>query len=84
MASTDGEIMLNYVAPDLRFGGVSSKMLAALEQALREQGLIELHLESTQTAHRFYQSRGWTDAGEPISDAGMISYPMRKSLRPQR
>ncbi|MEL6414955.1 MAG: GNAT family N-acetyltransferase [Pseudomonadota bacterium] len=82
MASIDGEIMLNYVTPNGRLEGVSSKMLAALEQELREQGLTELYLESTQTAHRFYQARGWEDAGAPISDAGMISYPMRKIVGP--
>ena len=80
MASTEGEIMLNYVAPNKRFNGVSSHLLDALEQSLSELGQMDLHLMSTQTAHAFYQSRGWSDSGPPIEDAGMFSFPMQKSI----
>ena len=83
MASTSGEIMLNYVAPNRRREGISSDVLAALEEALFERGQSDLHLMSTKTAHAFYQSRGWIDSGNPIEDAGMTSFPMRKVIRPE-
>lgn len=80
MASTSGEILLNYVSPDARLCGVSSKLLSALEDGLFEAGHTKLKLDSTQTAHRFYRSRGWRDAGSPFLDGGMQSYPMHKTL----
>lgn len=79
MASTGGEIMLNYVAPNARFQGVSSALLDAAETHLFGLGLTELRLWSTRTAHRFYQSRGWQDQGSPLEEDGMISYPMVKT-----
>ena len=71
------EIVLNYVSPEHRFVGASSALLAAMEAAL---GPGEARLSSTVTAHRFYLSRGWTDAGAIERYAGMIAYPMRKLL----
>jgi len=71
------EIVLNYVSPEHRFVGASSALLAAMEAAL---GPGEARLSSTVTAHRFYLSRGWTDAGAIEPYAGMIAYPMRKLL----
>lgn len=79
MASTEGEVMLNYVAPEARFQGVSSALLDAVETHLCGLGLSELHLWSTRTAHRFYQSRGWQDQGPPLEEDGMICYPMIKA-----
>ena len=81
MASSAGEIMLNYVAPDRRFLGISTAILAALEQSLINEGQTEFHLMSTQTARGFYAGRGYSDAGPPVLDDGMISYPMEKSIR---
>ena len=40
----------------------------------------EARLTSTLTAHRFYLSRGWADAGDVERYAGMVAYPMRKTL----
>jgi len=71
------EIILNYVSPEHRFVGASTALLAALEQAL---GPGEARLTSTTTAHRFYRSRGWQDAGAIERHAGMVAYPMRKML----
>jgi GNAT superfamily N-acetyltransferase len=49
-----GEITLNYVSPDARFGGVSATLLAALEHRARERGNARCTLKSTETARRFY------------------------------
>ena len=80
LASTAGEILLNYVAPDARLCGVSSKLLASLEESLVRLGQDKLSLVSTQTAHRFYLSRGWQDAGPPVIDDGMKTHPMHKVI----
>jgi GNAT superfamily N-acetyltransferase len=57
-----GEIALNYVAPVARFRGVSSAMLKALEARAAQRGNLRCTLTSTETAHRFYLSRGYSDA----------------------
>jgi hypothetical protein len=45
--STDGEVLLNYVAPRARFRGASSALLARLEAELAALGHAEGRLEST-------------------------------------
>ena len=57
-----GEVLLNYVRPDRRFRGVSTAVLAALEGVARTRGAASCFLESTETARRFYQCRGYTAA----------------------
>src|SRR5258708_821417 len=59
--SDAGEIQLNYVAPKARFSGVSKTMLEHLEEGMRERGIRDGRLTSTETAHRFYLSAGWAD-----------------------
>ena len=76
-----GEITLNYVAPDARFRGVSRALLGALEARAAERGNTSCTLTSTETAHRFYQSAGYSDDGKPDGRLGTISgYPMSKRL----
>jgi GNAT superfamily N-acetyltransferase len=58
-----GEIMLCYVDPAVRFRGVSSAMLDALECKARLLGLAEVHLDATVTARRFYEERGYIEVG---------------------
>lgn len=54
-----GYITLNYVAPDVRFRGVSKALLSALEIKAAEIGCTSCTLESTKTAEQFYRSRGY-------------------------
>ena len=54
-----GMITLNYVAPDARFRGVSKALMLSMEENARTLGLAECHLESSQTALRFYQELGY-------------------------
>ncbi len=75
--NTRRQIILNYVSPAHRFAGVSTILLAAMEAAL---GPGDATLDSTETAHRFYLSRGWSDVGAPGQWAGVVAYPMRKVL----
>jgi len=75
--NTRRQIILNYVSPEHRFAGVSTALLAAMEEAL---GPGETKLSSTQTARRFYRARGWEETGAVDHWAGMTAYPMHKRL----
>ena len=78
----DGEITLNYVAPQARFRGVSSALLAALERRAAERGNSACTLASTATARRFYLANGYVETGAPIGNFGTQSgFPMRKALK---
>lgn len=77
----NGEIVLNYVAPEGRFRGISKAMMAALERRARDLGHGACALTSTATAHRFYHALGYADAGPPVPSFGnKLAYPMRRSL----
>ena len=77
----DGEITLNYVAPGARFRGVSTALLKALEARAVERGAIEITLLSTETARRFYLSRGYRDMGPSLGKFGTASsYPMARAV----
>ncbi|WP_275791478.1 GNAT family N-acetyltransferase [Pararhizobium gei] len=56
-------IVLNYVAPEQRFRGVSKALLAAMEDSLRDAGISLGKLVSTRTALRFYLASGWSELG---------------------
>ena len=76
-----GEITLNYVAPDARFRGVSRALLQALESRAAERGNARCTLTSTETAHRFYLSRGYVDEEAPLGKFGArAGYPMFRQL----
>jgi GNAT superfamily N-acetyltransferase len=81
-AVTDGgEITLNYVAPEARFRGVSRALLRALEARAVERDNRRCTLTSTATAHRFYQSAGYSDDGVLAGKFGTnASYPMSKVI----
>ncbi len=73
-----GEIVLNYVSPMARYQGVSSTLLAALEDQAWRDGATEIKLDSTATARKFYQSRGYEAAGSSGEKFGLSTFPMRK------
>ncbi|WP_051960786.1 GNAT family N-acetyltransferase [Devosia riboflavina] len=75
-----GEIALNYVAPDMRFLGLSKALLARLESELQALGFKEGRLEATSTAQRFYESAGWRPDGPQASGRVVNGYPMKKAL----
>jgi GNAT superfamily N-acetyltransferase len=71
-----GHLGLLYVSPDARFQGVSTGLLAAVEEAARKLGVEMLRLESSHTAREFYRARGY----EPDGDPTPRSFPLRKRL----
>lgn len=81
LLSLSGYLALLYVDPDARFSGVSKALLAYLERAGLSAGLQDLKLESTLTALRFYQSAGYSLAGDSVRGFGVTScYPMMRHI----
>jgi len=79
--SNAGEVLLNYVSPDVRFRGVSRALLGALEARAIERGNVWCTLISTETARRFYQADGYVEDGLLAGKFDKrASYPMSKSL----
>lgn len=79
--TTAGEIELLYVSPEVRFAGASTSILKALEANAQARGLATITLNSSQTARRFYASRGYVAAGEPVVGIGVtLAWPMAKRL----
>ena len=79
MASPDGEVLLNYVLPDMRFKGVSKALMRAVESYFQDNGLDEARLRSTATAARFYQRLGYVESGESVTRKGM-EFPWLKKV----
>jgi hypothetical protein len=76
----EGAIILNYVAPAMRFQGLSKMLLRAMEISARSRGIPLCTLESTSTALRFYLDRGYKASGPQRCKNGMPTFPMRKLL----
>ncbi|MGE8131842.1 GNAT family N-acetyltransferase [Methylobacterium sp. NPDC080182] len=74
MVDRGGTILLNYVAPEARYQGVSTALLEAMEDVSAQHGVAMCLLESTKTAERFYLARGY----RPLE--GYISMVMAKPL----
>ena len=69
LLTLDGTLALLYVAPSARFQGVSTALLAAVEDAARRAGLRAVTLKTTATARRFYLRRGYA----PVEDGTRLS-----------
>src|SRR5262245_14278205 len=78
-----GKVILNYVAPEARFRGVSKALMQALEDRARADGVAECSVESSQTALRFYQSLGYvrTDLSYPLKLTGSPAIVLVKRLQ---
>jgi GNAT superfamily N-acetyltransferase len=80
-ARADGEVFLNYVAPETRFQGASKYLMRSIEAWASSRGLEWLTLDSTATALRFYLSNGWTTTGPPQPGFGVTTRsPLRKRV----
>lgn len=78
-----GIVALLYVAPKARFQGASQALLAEMERRALELGVSSLSLESSATARRFYERRGFAPSGPPQPGFGCTRcYPMTKQLLP--
>lgn len=73
-------VMLCYVVPDARFGGLGSRMLEALEAHAASAGASYLNLESTKTGERFYRRHGFVPSGKSKESFGIEVITMTKAL----
>ncbi|MBV8663952.1 MAG: GNAT family N-acetyltransferase, partial [Hyphomicrobiales bacterium] len=60
--------------------GVTTKLLAAMEDCARRLGVERCTLDSTETARRFYERRGCRGVADAGAKHGMTNYPMAKDL----
>ena len=72
MVAWRGEILLNFVAPEARFLGVSKALMAHMEGHLHDRGVERAVLFSTHIAHRFYSSLGYAEVGRKESRFGTL------------
>jgi GNAT superfamily N-acetyltransferase len=75
-----GEVLLCYVAPEVRFRGAGKAVLQAIELWAATSGVPELRLESTCTALAFYRCNGFKSCGPVFRFAGMEGHPMSKPI----
>lgn len=78
--SSGGEVLLCYVAPEVRFLGAGKAVLQAIELWAATSGVPELRLESTRTALAFYRRNGFKSCGPVVTFAGMEGHPMSKPM----
>lgn len=77
----EGEILLNYVAPEYIGKGAGAQMLSALEYWARSQGISELYCNSSITAKPFYERNGFKSSGEPGYVGGVLGeFPLCKHV----
>ena len=69
--SGGGEIMLLYVLPEARFQGVSTALLARMEEQTRALHREICSLTSSLTARRFFLSRGYELMPSEDEDDGL-------------
>ena len=72
MVAWDGEILLNYTAPEACRRGASTALMAHLEAALQARGLNRAWLYSTHLARGFYLRRGYAEIGRIESRFGTL------------
>jgi ribosomal protein S18 acetylase RimI-like enzyme len=72
MVTNEGNVQLNYVAPEARFRGVSKAVMGHLESHLRARGVREVTLLSSQVARQFYRSIGYQEGREVESKFGTV------------
>lgn len=80
LVTSEGELALLYVTPELLHRGAGKALLAACEEAARTGGVREMLLDSTRTARDFYKRNGFVEAQPPREGWGITSYPMVKRI----
>lgn len=69
-----------FVSPAWQGCGVGARLLAALEDAARRDGVTELRLESSLTAIAFYARHGFVATSGPADHGDGLVLQMRKAL----
>lgn len=77
------EIDMLFVHPFFVGEGVATTLLDALERIAKARGAKELTADVSDTAHDFFQSRGWTPVTRnniPVDDVWLANTTMKKML----
>lgn len=82
MAAISGKIAFCYVQPEWFRRGAGQALIHDLEAWLLNQGVHQVHLNSTRTSEAFYRHLGYRDSAETFSVAGLHAIPMHKVLAP--
>lgn len=64
----------------LRGAGIGQAVVAALEQAARSRGDVQVVLSAQRSAEGFYRNLGYELNGEPYEEVGIPHIPMARSL----
>jgi GNAT superfamily N-acetyltransferase len=75
-----GEVLLCFVAPEVRFRGAGKAVLQAIERWSATSGVPHLRLASTRTALAFYRRNGFKSSGSMVTFAGMEGHLMSKPI----
>ncbi|WP_374663253.1 GNAT family N-acetyltransferase [Acinetobacter sp.] len=59
MVNDQGEILLNYIRPEMQLQGIGTALLMNMIDCLREKKIPQVSLDSTQTALPFYKKCGF-------------------------
>ncbi len=82
LISKDGEILLCYVSPNSIGKNIGNALLHRLEDEAFKFDIKNIYLNSTHTAHSFYQKKGYIDNGEIIQlDDSRFCFPMNKVIK---
>jgi N-acetylglutamate synthase-like GNAT family acetyltransferase len=65
-----------YVAPEFRKRGVARKLVAAIEEQARKNGVTRLHLY-TGDAEKFYLKCGWSLAEQGVAEGEPYAFMIR-------
>ena len=80
-----GHVMGLYLLPEVLGQGFGQKIMREIFKTARDAGATKLELESTLTAHRFYQGQGFQAKGEmttvQLGGVAIRCIPMQLSLR---
>ena len=79
---TEGHYKLGRLAvlKEYRKMGLASKLISAVEEYAKKQGVTELYLNAQLAALRLYQKAGYSQFGEVFDDAGIDHIAMVKQL----
>jgi GNAT superfamily N-acetyltransferase len=79
-ALEDAEIATFFVLPDHQGGGIGRRLIQALEQHARAQGLARLTVDSSLTGAAFYARMGYRRTGVEREGTAGPQIGMRKDL----
>ncbi len=80
----DGHLDMMFVHPEYQGMGAASLLLATVEAAARDQGLVRLFTEASLTARPFFEKKGFVVlAAQSVEKRGQLlqNFRMEKSLR---